>query len=121
MLGAAGLMGPAVDPVRLGRGVCGVLDGALRREWLVCDGSGSFACGTVAGALTRRYHGLLVAAVAPPLERVVTVAGLSEAVVAVDAGGPAETPSHLQTQEWASGAVSPRGFELLETFWLEGV
>jgi predicted glycogen debranching enzyme len=105
---------PEPDPVRLGRDVCGVLDDALLREWLVTDGGGSFACGTVAGGLTRRYHGLLVAATAPPLGRVVTVAGLSEAV-SVDGAAPV----FLHTQEWASGAVSPRGFELLESFELQ--
>ncbi|HEV7678452.1 MAG TPA: amylo-alpha-1,6-glucosidase [Candidatus Dormibacteraeota bacterium] len=107
---------PAPDPVRLGRDVCGVLDGALRREWLVTDGRGSFGCGTVAGGRTRRYHGLLVAATAPPLGRVVTAAGLSEAV-SVDGAAPLS----LHTQEWASGAVSPRGFELVESFELEGL
>jgi len=106
------------DPVRLGRAVCGVLDDALRREWLVTDGSGAFACGTVAGGLTRRYHALLVAATAPPLGRVVTVAGLSEAVL--DDARPG-APMYLHTQEWAGGAVEPCGHELLESFELDGL
>jgi glycogen debranching enzyme len=52
------------------------LDSALSREWLVTNGLGGFACGTVAQANTRRYHGLLVAALAPPAERTLMVAKL---------------------------------------------
>jgi predicted glycogen debranching enzyme len=103
------------DPVRLGREVCGVLDDALRREWVVTSGSGAFAMGTVAGALTRRYHALLVAATTPPMGRTATVAGMSEAVL--DAAG---APLYLHTQEWLSGAVEPRGHALIESFELEG-
>ena len=39
---------------------------ALRREWLLTNGLGGFAMGTLAGVNTRRYHGLLVAATRPP-------------------------------------------------------
>jgi len=50
-----------------GREVCGDLPTAERREWLCVNGIGGFASGTVAGSLTRRDHGLLVAALDPPL------------------------------------------------------
>lgn len=43
----------------------------LTREWLVTNGLGGYASGTVAGAVTRRYHGLLVAALPAPLGRTV--------------------------------------------------
>lgn len=46
---------------------------ALAGEWLISNGLGGFAAGTVAQANTRRYHGLLVAALRPPLERIVMV------------------------------------------------
>ncbi len=36
----------------------------LEREWLVTNGLGGFASGTISGAITRRYHGLLIAALA---------------------------------------------------------
>ena len=42
---------------------------AREREWLVTNGIGGFAMGTVPGVLTRRYHGLLIAALEPPLGR----------------------------------------------------
>jgi hypothetical protein len=42
-------------------------DALLSREWLVTNGLGGYASGTVAGACTRRYHGLLIAALAARL------------------------------------------------------
>jgi len=50
----------------------------LRREWLVANGLGGFASGTVAGACTRKYHGLLVAALPVPQGRVVMLTNLLE-------------------------------------------
>jgi len=50
----------------------------LTREWLVTNGLGGYASGTVSGALTRRYHGLLIAALSAPTGRVVMLSHLSE-------------------------------------------
>jgi predicted glycogen debranching enzyme len=50
----------------------------LTREWLVTNGLGGYASGTVAGAVTRRYHGLLVAALPAPLGRTVMLNHLLE-------------------------------------------
>ena len=50
----------------------------LEREWLVTNGLGGYASGTVCGASTRRYHGLLIAAHAVPLGRVMMVNNLWE-------------------------------------------
>src|SRR5262249_14502001 len=61
----AGAGGGAVV-IRLGPQVCGTLEEAARREWLVADGVGGYSMGTVAGLRTRRYHGLLVVAVDGP-------------------------------------------------------
>jgi len=47
-------------------------------EWLLADGLGGYAMGTASGMLTRRYHGLLVAARRPPVERVVLVSQIVE-------------------------------------------
>ena len=47
-------------------------------EWLVTNGLGGYACGTVSGAMTRRYHGLLIAALPNPLGRMMMLNGLSE-------------------------------------------
>src|SRR6185436_5608431 len=48
------------------------------REWLVTNGLGGYASGTILGAITRRYHGLLIAALSAPLGRVVMLNQLSE-------------------------------------------
>jgi predicted glycogen debranching enzyme len=56
------------------------LDDVLRREWLVTNGLGGYASGTVAGAITRRYHGLLIAALPAPLGRVMLLNHLSERI-----------------------------------------
>jgi predicted glycogen debranching enzyme len=53
-------------------------DPHLREEWLVTNGLGGYASGTVNGAITRRYHGLLIAALPNPLGRMMMLNGLSE-------------------------------------------
>src|SRR6187401_2559067 len=50
----------------------------LTREWLVTNGLGGYASGTVSGITTRRYHGLLIAALPAPLGRMMTLSHLSE-------------------------------------------
>src|SRR6476661_3665859 len=55
-------------------------DPAPRREWLVTNGLGGYASGTVAGVVTRRYHGLLVAALPAPFGRFVMLNHLLERV-----------------------------------------
>jgi predicted glycogen debranching enzyme len=51
-----------------------------RREWLVTNGLGGYASSTVAGVVTRRYHGLLVASLPAPLGRIVMLNHLLERV-----------------------------------------
>jgi hypothetical protein len=67
---------------RLGPQVCGSLDQASTREWLVTDGLGGFAMGTVGGLRTRRYHGLLVVATEPPIGRRLGLVALDPVLVA---------------------------------------
>jgi predicted glycogen debranching enzyme len=100
--------------VDLGRELCGDLVMAERREWLVTNGIGGFASGTVAGSLTRRYHGLLIAALKPPLGRTLLVSKLEETV---EYQGQIV---QLSTNHWHGGAVAPTGFVFLERFYLEG-
>jgi predicted glycogen debranching enzyme len=56
------------------------LESLLTREWLVTNGLGGYASGTVGGVVTRRYHGLLVAALQAPLGRTVMLSHLAEQV-----------------------------------------
>lgn len=53
-------------------------DPHMMEEWLVTNGIGGYAMGTVTGAITRRYHGLLIAALPNPLGRMMMLNGLSE-------------------------------------------
>jgi predicted glycogen debranching enzyme len=53
-------------------------DPHLNEEWLVTNGLGGYASGTVSGAIMRRYHGLLIAALPNPLGRMMMLNGLSE-------------------------------------------
>jgi predicted glycogen debranching enzyme len=50
----------------------------VTREWLVTNGLGGFASGTIAGVMTRRYHGLLIAALPGPLGRTVMLSHVAE-------------------------------------------
>src|SRR4051794_13762288 len=57
------------SPIRFSRAICGDLGQAERREWWLANGRGGYAGGTIAGSLTRRYHGLLIAPIGSPLGR----------------------------------------------------
>jgi len=100
--------------IDFGRDICGRPDAAAAREWLCTNGLGGFASGTVAGVLTRRYHGLLVAALAPPLGRTLLVAKADETVEY------AGLRRALGTNRWADGTVDPAGHRDLERFRLDG-
>jgi predicted glycogen debranching enzyme len=100
--------------IELGRGELASFAACAEREWLVTNGLGGYAAGSIGGARTRRYHGLLVAALKPPVERTVLVAKLD--VTARYRG----TVVALGSNEYADGTIDPRGFERLERFRLEG-
>ena len=99
--------------IAFGPETCGTLAESAAREWLVADGLGGYAMGTVAGLRTRRYHGLLVPAVNGPAGRMLGLVALEPVLVVGDAR------FELATDEWAGGAISPRGHEQLVTFDLE--
>src|SRR5579872_3107867 len=95
---------PVPPVVEFGREVYGDLAAAEGREWLVTNGLGGFACGTVAGTLTRRYHGLLMAALPSPWNRTLLVSKIDEAV---------EYDGHsypLGANRWGDGTIAPQGF-----------
>jgi predicted glycogen debranching enzyme len=110
--GAASVEAPRI--VQFGREIADDLPAAEQREWLVTNGIGGFASGTVAGHLTRRYHGLLFAALKPPLGRTLLVAKIEE-TAAYDGESFA-----LATNRWAGGAVDPPGYRSIESFFLDG-
>lgn len=89
-------------------------DNALSREWLVTNGLGGFASGTVSGIVTRRYHGLLVAALPAPLGRTVMLNHIHERVILADG----ETVD-LSYQELTDRRAGLAGFRYLKEFRLE--
>lgn len=100
--------------IQLGREITSSLEAALRREWLVTNGIGGYAMGTLGGARTRRYHSLLTASLHPPTRRTVTVADLDTWIEINGRRFP------LVTHEWAAGVVLPDGYRHLEHFELDG-
>jgi glycogen debranching enzyme len=100
--------------IGFGREICGDLTTAAAREWLVTNGIGGYASGTVAGVLTRRYHGLLVAALDPPLGRTLLLTKLEEVV------HYHHRVYSLSTDRWIDGSVDPDGYRHIERFWLQG-
>ncbi len=107
-------MTPPISAVRLSHDLCTHLASAEQREWLVTNGLGGFACGTVAGTLTRRYHGLLIAALSPPRARTLLVTKIDEIVRIRNTSTP------LGANRWSDGAINPQGFRYLTEFRLEG-
>lgn len=100
--------------IRLGRATCGELDEAERREWWLADGRGGYAAGTVAGTLTRSYHGLLIVPADPPLGRRLLLVKLDATLI----DGARNWP--LFSNRWGDGTIDPAGHLLIESFWLEG-
>jgi predicted glycogen debranching enzyme len=103
-----------------GREICGDLSVAAKREWLVTNGIGGFASGTIANVLTRRYHGLLMAALQPPLGRTLLLAKLDE-TAEYDGVYPDSGRFYpLFTNHWEDGTVEGNGHHHLNRFHLEG-
>src|SRR5712692_9104885 len=104
-------------PIAFDRSICCDLNETISREWLVTNGLGGYAAGTVAGMLTRMQHGLLVASPAEATEDTATpqllLAKIDEEII-FD-----ERTYFLGTNEYTDGTMSPSGFAHLETFRLE--
>jgi glycogen debranching enzyme len=81
------------------------------KEWVLPNGIGGFAMGTIAGINTRRYHGLLIAALNPPTDRTLLFAAI-EATVQV---GNVKMP--LSNNQYP-GAIYPEGYQYLRKFEL---
>lgn len=99
--------------LKLEPGDCGIFQRAVEREWLITNGIGGFASSTVCETNTRRYHGLLVAALEPPAVRILLVAKLDIAIRYRGKDYP------LFSNEFADGTVAPQGYVHLESFHLD--
>ena len=98
--GTGCLAAETAAPVQLGREICGFVSDAGEHEWLVGNGIGGFASGTVSGLLTRRYQGLLIAALKPPLGRTLLVAKLEETARYADESYWTTLPIPSQRTDW---------------------
>lgn len=87
------------------------LESSTSSEWLITNGLGGFASGTVAGINTRRYHGLLIAAPGGP-DRYLLLAQLHEEVQV------GEDSCQLGAFAYRDDSIHPRGFEFLQRFTL---
>src|SRR5439155_4902802 len=84
-------------------------EAATSREWLETNGIGGFACSTVIGLNTRRYHALLTTALHPPAGRIVLLSKLEETLLL-------DGRSYDLSANRYSGAVHPQGYTYLEDF-----
>jgi predicted glycogen debranching enzyme len=78
-------------------------------EWLETNGLGGWAGSSLSGCNTRRYHGLLMAAITPPADRMLLVSKLDETIL-LDG-----RPYDLSTNNYGD-TISPRGFQYLSSF-----
>ncbi|MFT3678902.1 MAG: amylo-alpha-1,6-glucosidase [Ferruginibacter sp.] len=83
---------------------------AIQYEWLETNGLGGWSSSTLIGAHTRRYHGLLVAAIKPPTGRMVLLSKLDETIVTDNAR--MELGCNLYNED----VVHPEGYRFLQSF-----
>jgi predicted glycogen debranching enzyme len=99
-------------PISLGQSVCTDFGQAAAKEWLETNSLGGYASSTIAGLNTRRYHGLLIAALEPPTSRVVLLSKVEERLL-VDGH-----PHELSTNQYP-GTLFPDGFLFQREFRLD--
>ncbi|MBV9021487.1 MAG: glycogen debranching enzyme family protein [Chloroflexi bacterium] len=109
------LSSPNAWHLQVGRAICSDIQAGLNHEWLVTNGLGGYASASLLGATTRSYHGMLVAALRPPVERTVLVTKIDEEVTL-----PNEQSFRLGVNEYRDGTIDPQGYHYLESVSLEG-
>jgi len=87
------------------------LSKALRTEWLLTNGLGGYASSTVLGLNTRKYHGLLIAAFNPPVDRRVLLAKLDEEILL-------DNRTYLLGTNESTHGIQPEGYHFLTSFSL---
>ena len=98
--------------IKFNSDICTNFDAASSREWLETNGIGGFASGTISGAHSRRYHGLLTAASKPPLGRVVMLSKFEETLT-IDG-----KIYELSANQYPD-SVHPQGYQYLKSFALD--
>jgi predicted glycogen debranching enzyme len=95
--------------IRLTQEALSRFDEAIQKEWLITNSLGGYAASTVLGINTRKYHGLLVAALHPPCNRTVCLAKLDEEICV------GNNVYQLGANEF-HGAIFPQGYKFLKAF-----
>ncbi|MEO0768779.1 MAG: amylo-alpha-1,6-glucosidase [Cyanobacteria bacterium J06649_4] len=103
-----------LDDLSFGREICSDLSQSTNREWLITNGLGGYGCGTLSGILTRCYHGLLIAALSPPVERTLLLTKLDETAHYLG------KPYPLSCDRWSGGTTTGHGYRNLQSFYLQG-
>ena len=104
---------PVTPTMVFGPQTCADPHAGTQREWLVTDGLGGYAMGTVSGLRTRRYHGLLMVSGEVPAARHLALASLDPVLTL-----PSGATVRLGVHEWTGGVVAPEGHRLLTSFEL---
>src|SRR5690606_26500145 len=86
----------------------------LDREWIVTNGLGGYAAGTVAGLVTRRFHGLLIAALPSPFGRWMMLNNLTETVHFKN-----RRPARIHGEDLGDSSLRAHGADQLREFRLE--
>lgn len=95
--------------LQIDKAVTQLFDQAIKLEWLETNGLGGYSSSTIIGTNTRRYHGLLVAATAPPVGRINLLAKMDEKI---HFNG---TQVELGCNQYG-GAIHPNGYIFLQQF-----
>lgn len=99
-------------PLDLGPAICADDVESRRHEWLLTNGRGGYACGSVAGVLDRRYHAALAAAVQPPDTRTIILAKFDERLLDFENG----QDTTLTSEVWKDGGLAGFGHRHLIRF-----
>jgi predicted glycogen debranching enzyme len=83
---------------------------ATQHEWLETNGLGGWSSSSIIGAHTRRYHGLLIAAIVPPAERMALLSKLDETIITGD------KRIELGANLYAGNTIHPNGHHYLNSF-----
>ena len=94
------------------REICTNFEESTSREWLETNGIGGFASGTISGANSRRYHGILTAATKPPLGRITMLSKFEETLII-------DRKSYELSANQYPNSIQPEGFKYLKSFRLE--
>ena len=98
--------------IHIGPEILSDFDRAIQREWVVTNGLGGYASSTTLGINTRKYHGLLVAALNPPTDRMVLLTKLDEEIEIENKKYP------IGSNEFRN-KIDPKGYRFLSSFALE--